>query len=506
MPGYGFEAAVAQRTDRVVYAAVGLSCLWAWVHLIVFSDNSQTLLLLSLQVPHWLVHSISIFVVLCLVVVGPKGLRLLLSMRYVPAATAMCVVLGGCFGDSSTQLLSVLGSVITSAGDGLLIVCWVTAVSFVQSRRERRLATLGGLVGSLFLYMLALRFEGVPSSVVQACLVGGSCVCLYVLRKPGNASNNPPHIVERLEKPLRSGLPISLEVALFAVPFALYYIRSSITLPLGGEVGWDAVLVYSTVLCLGVIIIEALIARRIGFSVVASAVALLTLAALACRMIAPGIPSIIVLTLVCTGFFLFLPMYYQLLCDYIARTEVDRFKVAALGPLIMVFGNFAGTMAGGVSAVLPEPSFNCTVSALGAVLVVVAWTLLLSDKGGGNLFARLSMRDMPNGLDLLTSTVSDDGEEDGSVVRQANREPRRTPILDAIDDRCTVVAERYSLTLREREVCALMVRERSLQSIADETGITLNTVKTHALHIYQKTGVHSREELFKLIENDTLLE
>lgn len=44
-----------------------------------------------------------------------------------------------------------------------------------------------------------------------------------------------------------------------------------------------------------------------------------------------------------------------------------------------------------------------------------------------------------------------------------------------------------------------MARSKSLQAIAEEFGVSVNAVKTHASHIYQKLDTHSREELMRLV-------
>lgn len=59
----------------------------------------------------------------------------------------------------------------------------------------------------------------------------------------------------------------------------------------------------------------------------------------------------------------------------------------------------------------------------------------------------------------------------------------------------------FSLSPREQEITALLVRGRSIQSIAEDVMLSQNTVKTHVSHIYQKCETHSREELIRLIEN-----
>ena len=50
------------------------------------------------------------------------------------------------------------------------------------------------------------------------------------------------------------------------------------------------------------------------------------------------------------------------------------------------------------------------------------------------------------------------------------------------------------LTSREEKVLRLLVGELSNQEIAQELGISINTVKTHIANVYQKFGVHNRLE------------
>ena len=53
---------------------------------------------------------------------------------------------------------------------------------------------------------------------------------------------------------------------------------------------------------------------------------------------------------------------------------------------------------------------------------------------------------------------------------------------------------------REQDVLEYLLKGRTLQSIANETFLSYNTVKTHVSHIYQKAGVHSRDELIDLLD------
>ena len=48
------------------------------------------------------------------------------------------------------------------------------------------------------------------------------------------------------------------------------------------------------------------------------------------------------------------------------------------------------------------------------------------------------------------------------------------------------------LTAREDEVLSLMNRDMSNKQIAEQLGISVNTVKKHLAHVFAKQGQHSR--------------
>lgn len=59
-------------------------------------------------------------------------------------------------------------------------------------------------------------------------------------------------------------------------------------------------------------------------------------------------------------------------------------------------------------------------------------------------------------------------------------------------------AQTLGLTPRETEVCRYLVQGRSLPFIAEQLYVTAGTVKTHAIHIYRKASVTSKQELISL--------
>lgn len=63
---------------------------------------------------------------------------------------------------------------------------------------------------------------------------------------------------------------------------------------------------------------------------------------------------------------------------------------------------------------------------------------------------------------------------------------------------CEVMAKRFGLTARETEILGYLLEGRSSPYIRDELVISKSTVDTHVRHIYEKTGVSSKQDLISL--------
>lgn len=67
------------------------------------------------------------------------------------------------------------------------------------------------------------------------------------------------------------------------------------------------------------------------------------------------------------------------------------------------------------------------------------------------------------------------------------------------------VASTWRLTKRETEVAFLLARGRNLPYIEEKLVISHGTAQTHQRHIYEKTGVHSRQEFLDLVERSVAI-
>lgn len=87
------------------------------------------------------------------------------------------------------------------------------------------------------------------------------------------------------------------------------------------------------------------------------------------------------------------------------------------------------------------------------------------------------------------------GKRESAIQSIQEFEERRS-----LEEAVSIIARRYQLTNREREVASYIVRGRSRPYIQEAMHLSKNTVATHAKNLYTKTNVHSKQELIDLIE------
>ena len=75
-----------------------------------------------------------------------------------------------------------------------------------------------------------------------------------------------------------------------------------------------------------------------------------------------------------------------------------------------------------------------------------------------------------------------------------------------IEHKLQHVTANHGLTQRERDVLLLLAKGRSVPFIAEELCISKSTVSTHVRHIYEKMGVHSKQELLNTFEQSLIIE
>lgn len=125
---------------------------------------------------------------------------------------------------------------------------------------------------------------------------------------------------------------------------------------------------------------------------------------------------------------------------------------------------------------IPSTEFEFGMAAVTILLVVAMTMILLSEKELSSKW----------GITFLGSGVS---AQDKAIIKKQE-----------LANRCSEVAKRYGLSQREEEVLLLLAQRKTVGAIERELFIANGTAKTHIRHIYRKLDIHSREDLFDLLE------
>ena len=88
----------------------------------------------------------------------------------------------------------------------------------------------------------------------------------------------------------------------------------------------------------------------------------------------------------------------------------------------------------------------------------------------------------------------------GGDVASAGAPPIASRVAAPHKDAVASLCEAYGLTAQEGKVLSLCSKGKNARSISEELAVSLNTTKSHMRVIYSKLGVHSQQELIKLVD------
>jgi len=71
-----------------------------------------------------------------------------------------------------------------------------------------------------------------------------------------------------------------------------------------------------------------------------------------------------------------------------------------------------------------------------------------------------------------------------------------------VDNALNRLAQRYGLSKRESEIAGYMIRGYTFRQMSEEIFISIDTVRSHSKNLYRKLGIHKRQELYQLVEQD----
>ena len=191
------------------------------------------------------------------------------------------------------------------------------------------------------------------------------------------------------------------------------------------------------------------------------AVPLLALGVALAPLLARGLFLSFPLLLACSAYFTGLLWFLVAIAHDSVRGEVGRLASASFCAL------FAGHLAGRAAVAFGPDIFGDGAFVAIALLLMIIGLLLLYISRYKSYERELVMRAEQRDFDLA----------------------------------CERAAEKYGLTQREQTVFRLLALGFSVRRIAEKLVLSENTVKTHVRHVYEKVGVHSREEIGQLLES-----
>lgn len=162
------------------------------------------------------------------------------------------------------------------------------------------------------------------------------------------------------------------------------------------------------------------------------------------------------------------------------------FMVVALGYVCNFFAR--AVSAGAMNIRTLNPDFPSGLFAGGALVLALccsaAFIVRMTDPAGQTTPSKPA------------SPATPDPDHSIPSVPPVSQPMHATPHKDVID----VLCDLYGLTAQEGRVLLLCSKGKNARTISEELGVSPNTTKSHMRVVYSKLGIHSQQELIKLVD------
>lgn len=361
--------------------------------------------------------------------------------------------------------LCLFSILLVSSGNAVLLLAWIDYLS--KKRQDEQLRFL--LVAWPFAAVVECVSSLLPLTVVQllGVLLPLGAALTLILCNGAKEQEHPYPTDLGIPRLWRRSLTRVL-VACLTVSVAFGVAR---TLPPFTMVMRDAPFIYLGIAVIfGMLIaVSHRVAKTTHVSVVLYRFCFPAL--IVCYLVLPFAPAPLfdaVVALLLSASFVFEMLIWFVCPLIVVERGLSTLYVFGWGATAFHVGSFVGLLAGDLLATFAdtEALVSPLCVAIGAVLVLVM-AYVFKEQGVVELFA-------PNPPVCETE-------------------------VSAIAETCRSLTERHGLSARESQILDLLARGRSVPYIERELGITTSTAKTHVRHIYQKIGVHTKQELLDLL-------
>ncbi len=400
----------------------------------------------------------------------PSGKLLPSVALIVTALGALCLALQITDAVSSAPLVYV-GAAFGAIGSQLLFMAWLIQLVALPASLLA-LSVIGGICGAS-LCSLALSLAGAPNLLTAAIMGIASAVLLWrhqpsTLPEPNRDEGSLPTEMQvtlgfhRITYSLQ--MLISLCVLLLALGFSYHLSVSTI---FAESISYSLQMLEDCVSCLLLLALIAL-RHRIGIiDVCRIGVPLVAVSFLVGYML-PAEFSSYAAFISGTGVKIVLPFLY-IMFAYMARDEPPQKQWHIVGTLALCIasGRFLGLLFS--SYLAPALASSSLYIELFLTITICITVLFIA----------------PTGYRYV-------------------EENRTTPNSeDSFEKACVALAAQWGLTMREAEVFELLARGLSQPVIAERLYISPGTVHGHVVHIYQKSGLSSKQQLIAAVHEKT---
>ncbi|WP_302404487.1 response regulator transcription factor [Adlercreutzia equolifaciens] len=475
-----------------LYTALGIGCYWGWVktnfYNVAFFPTGMSAHVLSLcnTSAHLLALIILGFFIWkgCRAIVSPTALSL------GGAASIAGVVIVHAGASQAWSPAECAGGLMAGAGSAFLLVGWCASFASLASDGERQTVMFSGILAAVVAFIIVDSLPDTPQLLMSSACLAGSTVAICAALSRNNASSidlrdnareNPefaPSGGARLQ-----AASLFLCTFLFAVP--LTYLRAS------AENGIRVTIFATMLILLGIIFaLDWWLRKRAGAEVLSKLLVLLTSGGMILLPFLMGREFFFSAVLIMTGGYVFRAYIYPEFVVVGRLLNIPGLLVCVVGTVFLDAGSVLGIGLREFLRILPAEHFTNTTLAIVYALFLAGFLIISY---------RTHNRSIP---DIAANAVrAQDNCMPGTHETSRPARGSNHPMINGIEQQCTLLAERFGLSSREQQIASLLIRGRSIQSIAEEEVVSQNTVKTHVSHIYQKCDVHSREQLAKLAEN-----
>ena len=452
-----------------VLTALGIGFLSSWVYC---AYNTSSLFHgrpgnASLAHPSWLAAIAGAILVL---VAGAVLFNRVRETRRLLEPAAVALMAGGTVlsAVSLAPLLSMAGGFASGIGYGLLWLFWGSVLAEIHSEQTEYIVPASSAVTALTALVFP-TLSGPIGVTAVAALAPLSFGCLAVARKQVPYDGDPTRGNDaRAPMPSRNILRvIAYTAGLYFVIGCLNSLSPLLETPLGPFTVNIPVFLGS---CLGILLALLCIlhAVRIDLASLSKLIAPLLMGAITLFALQRPLAERCFVALLAGADFMAVSVIIVYLVNLEKAGRLRRYSGIGIAQGAILIGSVAGNLFGRQW----HGGLGLSTEQLLFIVLVLASALVLS-------------------LSFIPRSTSARPAAGPAASTQQERD-----IAEVVQD----LAAAKGLTPRETEILEYLARGRTEPYIREQLWLSRSTVSTHVKHIYQKLGIHSKQEIISLIE------